>query len=194
MPTAIDDIVVGFDLDGVIIDHTQNKMRIAQRYGITLSPEETHAERMGAHFTPEMYSLIKSQIYDSTDEALSAPLMQGAFLALTRLREVGVQYHLVSLQKNPMHAAHLLENRGLWGTCFTPENTFFAKNREEKYAIAQKLGVTHFVDDEPSVLDIMHEIPHRILFDARALFPEKTAYAHASSWKELELLLGIANR
>ncbi len=33
-----ENIIVGFDLDGVIIDHTQNKMRIAARYGIMLTP------------------------------------------------------------------------------------------------------------------------------------------------------------
>lgn len=194
MPTTPDDIVVGFDLDGVIVDHTQNKMIIASRYGITLSPEETHAERMGKHFTPEMYREIKMQLYDSTDEALDAPLMQGAYGAIAKLYEHHVRYVLVSLQKNPMHATHLLEKRGLWGKYFTPENTFFAKDPEEKYQIASRLGVTHFIDDEPSILDIMHEIPHRVLFDARHLFPEKHEYVHVHSWSELEGLLGTGNR
>jgi phosphoglycolate phosphatase-like HAD superfamily hydrolase len=194
MPTTTPNIVVGFDLDGVIIDHTQNKMQIALRYGIQLTPAATHAEHMGAHFTPEMYREIKTQLYDShdsTDEALAAPLMQGAFDALATLKERGIPYFLVSLQKNPMHAAHLLEQRGLWGTYFTPENTFFAKNAEEKYAIAMRLGVTHFVDDEPNVLDIMHAIPERILFDARSLFPEKTAYLHVQNWGEAIAALGV---
>lgn len=33
-----ENIIVGFDLDGVIIDHTQNKMRIVARFGIMLTP------------------------------------------------------------------------------------------------------------------------------------------------------------
>jgi phosphoglycolate phosphatase-like HAD superfamily hydrolase len=194
MHTSTDNFCIGFDLDGVIVDHTQNKMLIASRYGITLSPEETHAERMSAHFTPEMYREIKMQLYDSTDEALDAPLMHGAYGAIAKLHEHHVPYFLVSLQKNPMHAAHLLERRGLWGKYFTPENTFFAKNPEEKYALASRLGVTHFIDDEPSILDIMHDIPHRILFDARELFPEKHAYQHAQSWSDLAQILGVAHK
>ncbi len=191
MHTPNSNIVVGFDLDGVIIDHTQNKIQIALRYGIHLTPAATHAEHMGEHFTPEMYREIKSQLYDSTDEALAAPLMQGAFDALATLKERGIPYFLVSLQKNPMHASHLLEKRGLWGTYFTPENTFFAANKEEKYAIATRLSVTHFIDDEPNVLDIMLKIPHRILFDTRSLFPEKHDYAHAKSWGDVLSALDV---
>lgn len=187
-------IILGFDLDGVIIDHTQNKMLIASRYGIELSPKDTHAEHMGTHFTPELYRVIKSQLYDSTALALEAPLMAGAFATLAKLREQGIPYFLVSLQKNPMHAAHLLEERGLWGTYFTPENTLFARNADEKHALAAQIGVTHFIDDEPNILDVMISIPNRILFDARGLFPEKTDYCHVESWSELAETLGMANR
>ncbi len=195
MPISTDEeIIVGFDLDGVIIDHTQNKMLVAARYGITLTPPQTHSEHMSGHFTKEMYREIKTQLYDSTHEALSAPLMEGAFDTLAKLRESQIPYFLVSLQKNPMHASHLLENRGLWGTYFTPENTFFAQNAEEKYAIAGSLGVTHFIDDEPNILDIMHDIPQRILFDARGLFPEKRDYVHVRNWTELGQILGTVSR
>lgn len=193
MYSDTDNIVVGFDLDGVIIDHTQNKIMIASRYGIALTPGETHAEHMSEHFTPEMYRDIKSQLYNSTPEALEAPLMEGAFSTLAKLREQGIQYFLVSLQKDPMHALHLMEERGLWGTYFTPENTFFAHDKEEKHAIATTIGVSHFVDDEPNVLDIMTLIPNRILFDARKLFPDKAEYPHVQSWEELRKILGIAN-
>lgn len=194
MPTLDNNLVIGFDLDGVIIDHTQNKMLIASRYGIHLTPAETHAEHMANHFTSEMYREIKSQLYDSTHEGLNAPLMEGAFGTLAKLLESETPYFLVSLQKNPMHASQLLENRGLWGTYFTPENTFFAHSAEEKYAIAQSLGVTHFIDDEPNILDIMHNIPHRILFDSRELFAEKHEYKHVRSWTELGRIVGTEFR
>lgn len=193
MHSDSDNIVVGFDLDGVIIDHTQNKIMIASRYGIVLTPGETHAEHMGERFSSEMYREIKSQLYDSTHESLDAPLMEGAFSTLATLREHEIPYFLVSLQKDPMHALHLLEERGLWGSYFTPENTFFAHDKEEKHAIATSIGVSHFIDDEPNVLDIMMLIPNRILFDARNLFPEKNEYHHVQSWEELREILGIAN-
>jgi hypothetical protein len=147
---------------------------------------------MGKFFPPELYKEIKGQLYEHSPEALEAPLMEGAFDGLARLRESGVTYVLVSLQKSPMHALHLIEERGLWGTYFTPENTFFAEHADEKHQIAASLGVTHFVDDEPNILELMVTIPHRILFDPRNLFPEKTEYIHAHSWLEAIELLGIS--
>ena len=193
MHTDDRDIIVGFDLDGVIIDHTQNKIRFAARYGIVLTPEQTHAEVMGKYFSPELYKEIKGQLYDFSPEAIEAPLMEGAFDGLARLKEKQIRYFLVSLQKKPMHALHLLEERGLWGTYFTPENTFFASNGEEKHQIAASLGVTHFVDDEPNILELMLTIEERILFDPRDLFPEKTDYTHVGSWPALVDLLGAAH-
>ena len=186
--------VVGFDLDGVIIDHTQNKIRFAARYGIALTPEQTHAEVMGTHFPPELYREIKGQLYESSPEALEAPLMEGAFNTLAAVREAGIPYFLVSLQKNPMHATHLIEERGLWGTCFTPENTFFASNAAEKNAYAQALGVTHFFDDEPNILEIMESVPNRVLYDPRDLFPEPKPYVRVSRWDEIADILGVVLR
>lgn len=185
------EIVIGFDLDGVIIDHTQNKLLLSSRYGIYLSPIDTHSEHMAEHFTPDMYREIKSQLYDSTDLALTAPLMEGAFSTLAKLREQNIPYYLISLQKNPMHASHLLEERGLWGDYFTPENTFFARNAEEKHSLASQIGVTHFIDDEPNILEIMTSIPTRVLFDARSLFPEENNYNHVKNWSELAHMLGV---
>ncbi len=186
-------MVIGFDLDGVIFDHTQNKIRIAARYGFMLTPQETHAEHMGALFPPEIYREIKSQLYDETDDKLAAPLMEGAFAGLATLREKGIHYNLVSLQKDPMHALHLIELHGLWGEYFSPSNTYFVGNGREKYQAAASLGVTHFIDDEPSILDVMSGIQHRVLFDMRGLFPEKKEFTRVKSWSELGSVLGIAN-
>ncbi len=187
----IDTPIIGFDLDGVIIDHTQNKLMFAHRVGVELRPDETHAEIMGHFMTPEQYSELKWQIYDHSPEALEAPLMEGAFHALTRLTEAHVPLVLVSLQKNPMHAVDLLERHGLWGTVFTADNTFFAKDKSEKHRIARALAVTHFVDDEPSVLDAMTSIPERILFDTRSLFPHHQGVTRVSGWAELLSALRI---
>lgn len=194
MPTQESDIVVGFDLDGVIIDHTQNKIRIAARYGVHLTPEETHSERMGALFSHPIYREIQEQMYDDTDEALGAPLMEGAFSALASLREHGIPYFLISRRKKPIHALHLLERRELWGEYFSAENTFFVQNPDDKDAVARMLGVTHFIDDETKVLRVMPSVSHRILFDARDLFSDITEYHRVRTWSELGDVLGIGHR
>lgn len=193
MTSAINDYVVGFDLDGVIIDHTQNKMIIASRYGVTLSPEDTHSERMSQLFPRDIYHEIQEQMYDDTDEALSAPLMEGAYSGLATLREQQIPYFLISRRKKPIHAIHLLERRELWGEYFTPENTFFVQDPEEKDIVARQLGVTHFIDDESRVLKAMPSVPTRILFDVRELFTGADSYTHARSWTDLANILGIAN-
>jgi phosphoglycolate phosphatase-like HAD superfamily hydrolase len=185
-------IIVGFDLDGVIIDHTQNKLTFAHRVGVDLQPSQTHAEVMGQYMTPDQYSELKWQIYDHSPEALEAPLMEGAYYALKRLKEADVPIVLVSLQKNPMHAVDLLDRHGLWGSIFTADNTFFAKDKEEKHRIARALLVTHFVDDEPGVLDSMVSIPERILFDTRALFPHHPGVTVVSGWDSLLRALSVS--
>lgn len=194
MTSQDSNFVVGFDLDGVIIDHTQNKMRIAARYGITLSPEGTHSERMGEIVPADIYREIQKQMYDDTDEALSAPLMEGAFAGLASLREHEVPYFLISRRKTPINALHLIERRGLWGEYFTPENTFFVEHMEDKDPVAARLGVTHFIDDERRVLRLMPSVPHRILFDVRDLFPDDNEITRVGSWSELSRMLGIAHR
>jgi len=192
MTSQGDNFVVGFDLDGVIIDHTQNKMRIAARYGVTIRPEDTHSERMVDLFSPELYREIQKQMYDDTDEALSAPLMEGAFGALASLREHEIPYFLISRRKTPINALHLIERRGLWGEYFTPENTFFVEKMEDKDPVAEKLGITHFIDDERKVLELMHSVRERILFDVRDLFGKSSELTRVKNWSELSYILGIA--
>ena len=193
MTSQEDIFVVGFDLDGVIIDHTQNKMRIGARYGVTLRPEDTQSERMADLFSKETYREIQKQMYDDTDEALSAPLMEGAFAGLASLREHDIPYFLISRRKTPINALHLIERRGLWGEYFTPENTFFVEHMEDKDPVARELGVTHFVDDERRVLRLMPSVPKRILFDDRSHFADDTDFLCVRSWSELGEVLGIAN-
>lgn len=185
-------MIIGFDLDGVIIDHTQNKIRIAARYGITLSLEDTSPARMWSIIPPKYNQEIRDQMYDDTDEALSAPLMEGAYSGLAKLREQHIPYFLISRRKKPIHAIHLLERRELWGKYFIPENTFFVDEPEEKDAVARKLGVTHFIDDETRVLDALSSVENRILFDARNLCSDKKEYRCVENWSQLLALLGVA--
>lgn len=189
---ADSEMIVGFDLDGVIIDHTVNKIRIAARYGIALKPEDTPTERMWRIIPESLHKEIRMQMYDDTDEALSAPLMPGAFDGLARLKEHGVPYVLISRRKFPIPALHLIERRGLWGEYFTPENTFFVEHPEDKDPIARKVGVTHFVDDERRVLAVMPSVRTKILFDQRDIFPDEGDMLRVTNWSQLGSILGSA--
>lgn len=185
---------IGLDLDGVIIDHTQNKIMLAARYGVTLDPKDTVSEHMSLHFTPEVYEEIQQQLYDDTEEAFAAPLMEGAYAGLASIRELGLPYFLISRRKNPIFALQLLENRGLWGEYFAPENTFFVETMEDKDIVARRLGVTHYVDDEPRVLSVMPSVLERIHFDSRNAYTEPTEFTHVTNWAQLADILGISHK
>jgi hypothetical protein len=183
--TMTQPLFLGFDLDGVIIDHTANKLMLAQRYGVLLTPEQSHAEHMSTYFTPEVFAEIREALYNEAPPALTAPLVQGAFRGLAVLRGAGVPYALISLRRDPIAAKRLLELRGLWGELFSDENVIFVRSGQEKYAAAQSLGVTHFTDDEPNILDIMSTIPHRILFDIHDQFSNRDDLTRVRNWEEL---------
>ncbi len=188
-----DALIVGFDLDGVVIDHTQNKITIAARYGVHLRPEDTPTETLEHILSPEIHQALREQLYDDTDEALSAPLMEGAFNGLASLREHHIPYFLISRRKKPIHALHLIERRGLWGDYFTPENTFFVEAMKDKDIVAKRLGVTHYIDDETRVLELMPSVPHRFVFDSRSSSAQKGVYPCLHNWGEVGQVLGIAN-
>ena len=51
-------------------------------------------------------------------------------------------------------------------TGMSEDKVHFCRQRADKAPIAQKLGLTHFIDDKLEVLGYMYDIvPHRILFN-----------------------------
>ena len=63
-------------------------------------------------------------------------------------------------------------------------NTFFVQNKEGKNIKAGGLGISHFVDDEPEVLEQLISVKVKYLFDPYdALVGYK--YVHVRSWREL---------
>ncbi|MBI5421403.1 MAG: hypothetical protein HZA35_03815 [Parcubacteria group bacterium] len=49
----------GFDMDGVIIDHTEMKMRLAKDFGFDLKPEETPADVLRTIMPREQLDVLK---------------------------------------------------------------------------------------------------------------------------------------
>ncbi len=64
----------------------------------------------------------------------------------------------------------LLHHRFFERTGIAPENLRFCLQRPQKADHCIELGITHFIDDRPDVLQCMkHVVPHRYLFG-----PQKT--------------------
>jgi phosphoglycolate phosphatase-like HAD superfamily hydrolase len=177
--------VVGFDMDGVIIDHMQNKLILAKQYGYALSKEETHSEILPKKIPHEQYGLLQGELYGNSELALSAPLMKGALRGLEELQEKNIPFVLISRRRVPENAIALLDRRGLWGPFFTLQNTTFVESPEEKNIVAMREGVTHYIDDERKVLRLMPDVRSRFLFDEFQQFEDEKEFPRLFDWSML---------
>jgi len=177
--------VVGFDMDGVIVDHTPNKIALARRYGVTLALSDTHSEQLPKIMPRSIYKDFQNELYGDTEFAFSAPLMEGVEATLRMLADRQIPFVLISRRRQPKNAVALLARRGLWGTSFTEKNAFFVGSPEEKNAIAVREEVTHFFDDERKVLRVMPDVRHRFLFDTFRQFGDDKDYTRVFDWEML---------
>ncbi|MBI5152922.1 MAG: hypothetical protein HZA36_00450 [Parcubacteria group bacterium] len=174
----------GFDMDGVIIDHTEMKMRLAKELGFDLKPEETPAEVIRNIIPGDQLDILKRRLYDDPITGLLSGVMPGAKEALREITASQTPLFLISRRKNPTMAIELLRVHGLWPTFFNEGNAFFVNEPKEKNERARHLGVTHYTDDERDVLRVV-EVSHSFLFDHLGVFKEDEAYVHVQTWPSL---------
>ena len=184
-------LVVGFDMDGVIIDHTKNKLILAERYGVSHRPEQTHSEIIKRYIPEGRYDNFQNELYDNSEFAFSAPLVLGAHEGLRELKNSGVPIVLISRRKKPENAIELLKLRGLWGKgkMFDETNAFFVKSPDEKNIVAVAQKVTHHIDDERRVLRAMPDVETRLLFDLFHQFEDEKEFPRVFDWEMHQALL-----
>lgn len=182
--------IIGFDLDGVIIDHTALKQHLAELAGFKLEKWQTAAETIQHLIPAGLLEEIQEILYDHFQKSLLAPLMPGAKGALARVVQWNCPYSLISRRHIPQLAEQLLVKHGLWPKYFNAKNVLFVDTKKDKNIEAKRLGVTHYVDDEISVLDEMPAVANRILFDPHGVLSSRRhSYVVVSSWKELLSIL-----
>ncbi len=189
MTSQVKNIVVGFDMDGVIIDHVQNKLTLAKRYAVDLRPEETHSEILPTKFPRAEYLALQDVLYGGSELALGAPLMEGALAVLNELKSSNTPFVLISRRRDPENAIRLLSRRGLWGDIFNAQNAFFVSTPEEKNVVSMREGVTHYFDDERSVLRAIPSVKERFLFDSFRQFNDETEFERVFDWEMLRQIL-----
>lgn len=178
--------IIGFDMDGVIVDNAPNKIRIAKTFGYDLKLEETASDFIDSIIPEGVMDQIRPLLYDDPVISMEAGLIDGAKEGLEAIKNSGKQYFLISRRHNHQRAVQLLEKLGIWPTYFNKKNAFFVFEPEEKNAKAIELGIDRYVDDEPSVLAKLTSVPERFLFDRFSKFGELPfAHKKVSSWKEL---------
>jgi 5'(3')-deoxyribonucleotidase len=176
--------IIGFDLDGVIVDHTEAKKRLAANKGFFLKDEETASDAIKKLIPSEPLREIQQDLYGNCN---NQPLVEGALDTLIKIKNSGAKYFLVSRRHHGearKRALEILQNRGLWPDIFNKDNVFFVDSAEGKNTVSEKLGITDYVDDEANVLEKLSFVKNRILF---ACFKTKkeTPYKKVSSWQEL---------
>lgn len=186
MITTSKKLIVGFDMDGVILDNAKNKIEVAGRFGIDLRPEDTPADRI-VRVVPEIIlGQMRPILYDDPEMALRAETIPGATAGLRRVRDSGLPYFLISRRKNWAMAVRSLERHGLWPELFNQQNTFFVFEPEDKDERARSLGINFYVDDQVSVLEKLVSVEKRVLFDQFRQFGRPSFPHHSvASWDEL---------
>ncbi|MFA6364848.1 MAG: hypothetical protein WCW78_00400 [Candidatus Paceibacterota bacterium] len=177
-------IKIGLDMDGVLIDHTGIRIKLAKEYGFALIPKDTPSDILRTILPDKERWAIQNTIYNDPLVSLEAPLIKNVEESLKRLTELEIPFFLISRRKDANLAMRLLEARGIWPRYFNPENTHFVITPEDKDTEAIKLGITHYVDDETKVLKALNSVPHKILFDPYDA-QEEGDYVRAHSWEDV---------
>lgn len=178
-------------MDGVIINHIPNKIKLAKDLGFEITDKQTPSEILRTLIPTKPYRELQAILYDHPEIGLSAPLMPGVEKVLARIKKEKIPYFLISRRKNrenPNTAIRLLKKHGLWPKYFNATNTHFVVEVQDKETKAKELGITHYVDDERKVLGALVSVENKFLFDSLGAFPE-SEYPRVISWEDISNLL-----
>lgn len=180
--------IIGFDLDGVIVDHSQLKKDLLQEWGFAVDLKETHTMLIKTVVPKEIYSNLQQLIYDDPIIGLKPVLMPGIIEVLYNLQKKSLPFYLISRRYNPDLAIRLLKIHELWPKYFNETNTNFVATKSDKNIVASRLGVTHFIDDDIICLGELVCVKHRYFFDPLGSYSKSHSYVKLATWQDLTIL------
>ena len=180
---------IGIDLDGVLIDHTANKLLVAERLGYALEPWQVNSNLQRSLMSHEHVTAMQEEVYQGM--TLSAPPIPGA---LEHLRELEGELYIVSARRLKVvrFAQQWLMRYGVFDI-IPAERIFFCESKHDKRAICDRLGITAFVDDQLDVLQLLSPRMKRILYDGDGVHQHLTmeeGYDVAADWSAVRDLVG----
>lgn len=181
----VDKKILGFDMDGVVVDNNPLKLNVAEKMGYKLKLTDTPSEIIKKILPFGDYRALQLALYHDLETSLAAKLMPGITILLDKIGAAKIPYFLISRRSEPEIAVKLLEARGIWPKYFNKSNAFFVITPEDKNNKAKEAGVTHYVDDETKVLAALSDVPNKFLFDHLNVFPVVDYYTKVASHKEL---------
>ncbi|OGF82131.1 hypothetical protein A2924_00385 [Candidatus Giovannonibacteria bacterium RIFCSPLOWO2_01_FULL_44_16] len=185
MKSHVDNKILGFDMDGVIVDNNPLKLKVLEKMGWKLRLRDMPVEILTRILRPDDMDLFRNSFYHNKLVATGSLLMPGTVELLEKIRSSKIKYFLISRRAIPEIAIELLKMRGIWPKYFNELNAFFVVEPVEKNIKAKELGITHYVDDETRILSVLDDVPNKFLFDHMNVFPEGN-YTKVASHEELE--------
>lgn len=184
--------VIGFDMDGVILDNADSKIEVAKKFGFTIKLSHTPSEILKKMMPQIVWEEFQNILYDHPKFAFSTPLMIGARSMVDKLTKKGIPIFLISRRKIPGIAIKILKKHTLWPKYFNEGNSFFVVHPKDKNRQAAKLGITHYIDDELKVINALSKVPNRFLFDQFNVFEKADNYTKIKSWSEFKKYLKLS--
>lgn len=183
---------VGLDFDGVIVDHTKNKIKVVKElFGIAIKREQAQSEVLKKLLSERRYKRVKKLIYGKM--SLKSKPISGAIAAIKQLKEEGFDLFIVSRRNNPKIPLAWLRKYSLLKT-ISRAKIFFVKNEEAKAKKAEKLKLDVFLDDKTKVLKQMKSVSNRVLLNFYKLKGLRGDWENVNSWQEfLKLVRKIKN-
>jgi len=124
--------IIGLDMDGVIIDHAENRARLAEKFGFSLTPEEAVSDIMKKKMPIDTYEKIQKMLYDDPIMGLSLPLIFGTKSSVELLRQSEMRYYLISRRGNPQIGRALLQKKRVMARAFQRKKHFFRENKRRQ--------------------------------------------------------------
>ncbi|OGM99311.1 MAG: hypothetical protein A2817_00475 [Candidatus Yanofskybacteria bacterium RIFCSPHIGHO2_01_FULL_39_8b] len=178
--------VIGFDMDGVILDNADAKIKIAKKHGFEIKLHHTPTEIIRTVLPQIILEKLQKVLYGDHPIAMSTPLMRGVRTVLAEVKRRKILYFLISRRKIPEVAVKLLKKRAIWPDYFNFENSFFVAEPVDKDKKAAELGITHYIDDEQKIINILSSVPNKFLFDRFNVFKKTDYYIKIKSWSEFK--------
>ncbi|MBI2463077.1 MAG: hypothetical protein HYV65_02475 [Candidatus Spechtbacteria bacterium] len=176
-------LIIASDLDGTIADHTRTKIDLARQLGHSLTEGEAVSDIMKLKIPENDYTKIGAMVYG--EDSLRASVMPSAKETIEKLAAAFGPIYIISRRGNGVEAEYGM--KWIEQNIIPPlskENIFFVRDDAEKQLVAQRLGVSVYIDDRQNVLDQMPNVARRILFDPHDNFPH-SKYPRIHSWEEL---------
>lgn len=157
-------IIGFFDIDGVIIDHTANKIELAKKYGYNLKPAQTNSNIMEKLIPRKTYRIIQKSTYGKI--SLSSKQIKNAKETIKKIAKLYPQIYLVSRRRhnNRKFTLQWMKNNKFF-PLLNPKNIFFVDADSDKNLICKKLGINVYLDDKIKVLNKLFSVKYKVLFD-----------------------------